>query len=254
MKAAIVLFAASAFALTSCAQAPHAPANAAIAAAVASPDRPPADVQRDAARKPAELLAFAGVKPGDRVADLIPGGGYFTRLFSKAVGPTGHVYAVVPTEFIKLAPKSLAAAQAIPAQAGFGNVTVVSEPLAALAAPEALDVAWTSDNYHDVYGLVGANAAAQMDAAVFKALKPGGVFIVVDHVANAGTSDASSHTLHRIDPDTVKQQALAAGFELEAESNVLRNPEDKHEVAVFAPAVRGHTDQFVFKFRKPVAR
>jgi predicted methyltransferase len=226
LKAAIVLFAASAFALTSCAQAPHAPANAAIAAAVASPDRPPADVQRDAARKPAELLAFAGVKPGDRVADLIPGGGYFTRLFSKAVGPTGHVYAVVPTEFIKLAPKSLAAAQAIPAQAGFGNVTVVSEPLAALAAPEALDVAW----------------------------KPGGVFIVVDHVANAGTSDASSHTLHRIDPDTVKQQALAAGFELEAESNVLRNPEDKHEVAVFAPAVRGHTDQFVFKFRKPVAR
>jgi predicted methyltransferase len=251
MKPALLLFAASAFVLASCAHAPNTPPSAAIQAAVASPERPAADAQRDAARKPAELLAFAGVKPGDRVADLIPGGGYFTRLFSNAVGPTGHVYAVVPAEFVKLAPKSLAAAQAIPTKTSFTNVTVVSEPLAALMMPEPLDVAWTSDNYHDVYGFVGAAAAAQLDAAVFKALKPGGVFVVVDHAANPGTSDTSSNTLHRIDPETVKQQALAAGFKLEAESSLLRNPDDKHDVAVFAPAVRGHTDQFVLKFRKP---
>jgi predicted methyltransferase len=251
MKLAIALFASSTFALASCAHAPHAQTGPAIAAAVASPDRPAADVQRDAARKPAELLAFAGVKPGDRVADLIPGGGYFTRLFSNAVGPTGHVYAVVPAEFLKLAPKSLAAAQAIPTNTAFTNVTVLSEPLAGLAIPEPLDVAWTSDNYHDVYGFVGAAAAAQMDAAVYKALKPGGVFIVVDHVAKAGTSDLSSHTLHRIDPETVKQQAVAAGFKFEEESSVLRNAQDPHDIAVFAPTVRGHTDQFVLKFRKP---
>jgi predicted methyltransferase len=251
MKPALLLFAASAFVLASCAQAPNTPPSAAIQAAVASTDRPAADAQRDAARKPAELLAFAGVKPGDRVADLIPGGGYFTRIFSNAVGPTGHVYAVVPAEFVKLAPKSLAAAQAIPTKTAFTNVTVVSEPLAALLMPEPLDVAWTSDNYHDVYGFVGADAAAQLDAAVFKALKPGGVFVVVDHVANAGTSNTSSNTLHRIDPETVKQQALAAGFKLEAESSLLRNPDDKHDMAVFAPALRGHTDQFVLKFRKP---
>jgi predicted methyltransferase len=251
LKAALLLFAASTFTLASCAQAPHAPPSDAIRAAVASPDRPAADAQRDEARKPAELLAFAGVKPGDRVAELIPGGGYYTRIFSNAVGPTGHVYAVVPAEFVKLAPKALASAQAIPTPTAFTNVTVVSEPFATLHMPEPVDVAWTSDNYHDVYGFVGADAAAQMDAAVFKALKPGGVFVVVDHVANAGTSSISSHTLHRIDPETVKQQALAAGFKLEAESSVLRNPDDKHDMAVFAPALRGHTDQFALKFRKP---
>jgi predicted methyltransferase len=251
LKLAIALFAASTFVLASCAQAPDAPTRSAIAAAVASPDRPAADVQRDAARKPAELLSFAGIKPGDRVADLIPGGGYFTRLFSNAVGPTGHVYAVVPAEILKLAPKSLDSARAIPTGTAFTNVSVISAPLAALAIPEVLDVAWTSDNYHDVYGFVGPDAAAQMDAAVYKALKPGGIFIVVDHVAKTGTSDASAHTLHRIDPETVKQQALAAGFKLEAESSVLRNPQDTHDMAVFAPAIRGHTDQFVLKFRKP---
>jgi predicted methyltransferase len=250
MKLPIVLLAASSMALASCAQPPRAQTNAAITAAVASPDRPAADVQRDAARKPAELMAFAGIKPGDRVADLIPGGGYFTRLFSKAVGPSGHVYAVVPEEFLKIAPKSLPTAQAIPTGA-YANVTVVSQPLAALSLPEPLDVAWTSDNYHDVYGFVGPAAAAQLDAAVYRALKPGGVFIVIDHVANAGTSDASAHTLHRIDPETVKQQAQAAGFRLEAESSLLRNPQDPRDVPVFAPAIRGHTDQFVLKFRKP---
>lgn len=250
MKPAVVLLAAASFALASCAQPPRQQTDTAISAALASPDRPAADVQRDAARKPADLMAFAGIKPGDRVADLIPGGGYFTRLFSKTVGPAGHVYAVVPQEFLTIAPKSLASAQAIPT-AAYANVTIVSQPLATLSLPEPLDVAWTSDNYHDVYGFAGPAAAAQLDAAVYRALKPGGTFIVVDHVANAGTSDASAHTLHRIDPETVKQQALAAGFRLEAESSVLRNPQDPHDAPVFAPTIRGHTDQFVLKFRKP---
>ncbi|OZI26277.1 hypothetical protein CAL26_02780 [Bordetella genomosp. 9] len=250
MKPVVVMLAAASLALAACAQPPRQQASAAIDAALASSDRPAADVQRDAARKPGELLAFAGIKPGDRVADLMPGGGYFTRLFSKAVGPGGHVYAVVPQEFLAIAPKSLATAQAIPT-AAYANVTVASQPLATLSLPEPLDVAWTSENYHDVYGFAGPAAAAQLDAAVYRALKPGGVFIVTDHVANAGTSGQSAHTLHRIDPETVKQQVLAAGFQFVAESSILRNPQDPHDVPVFAPAVRGHTDQFVLKFRKP---
>jgi len=268
VKLSTALLAASTVLLASCAQPPRADdtaaTTAAVTAAVASPDRPAAETQRDNARKPADLMLFSGIKPGDRVVDLMPGGGYFTRIFSKTVGPSGHVYAFVPAEFLKIAPKSLAAAQGIPNDA-YANVTVVSQPLADLSVGAPVDAVWTSDNYHDVYGFVGAAAAAQLDAAVYRALKPGGVFIVVDHVAIAGTSDTSAHTLHRIDPETVKQQVLAAGFKLEAESDVLRNPQDPHDAPVSGPAVRGpagqfatmirrtggHTDQFVLKFRKP---
>jgi predicted methyltransferase len=225
---------------------------AAITSAVASADRPASDSQRDALRKPAQLIAFAGIKPGDRVADLIPGKGYFTRIFSKVVGPKGHVYAIVPTEFLKLAPKSSDDAKAIGAASGFANVSAITAPVASLSAPEPLDVAWTSDNYHDVYGFAGANAAAALDASVFKALKPGGIFMIIDHVARAGTSATSPQTLHRIDPATVKAQALAAGFTLAGESTLLHNPADTHDVVVFSPAIRGHTDQFVLKFRKPL--
>lgn len=250
MKLSTLLLAASTLALASCAQPPRADTTAAINAAVASPDRPAADAQRDGARKPADLMSFAGIKPGDHVIDLIPGGGYFTRLFSKTVGPSGHVYAFVPEEFLKIAPKALSSAQGIPTSA-YANVTVVSQPLAELSVSTPVDVVWTSDNYHDVYGFVGAAATAQLDAAVYRALKPGGVFMVVDHAAKAGTSDTSAHTLHRIDPETVKQQALAAGFKLEAESSMLANPQDLHDAPVFAPTIRGHTDQFVLKFRKP---
>jgi predicted methyltransferase len=222
-----------------------------VAAAVASADRPVADTDRDAARHPAELIAFAGLKPGDRVADIMPGGGYFTRIFSKVVGPRGQVFAVVPTELAQVAPKVLEGVKAMAAEGPYANVTVLVQPTAAIAPPAPLDLAWTSDNYHDLYGFLGADHAAALDAAVFKALKPGGIFIVVDHAAKPGTSDVSAETLHRIDPETVRAQALAAGFVLDAQSDILRNPADTHEDKVFAPAIRGHTDQFVFRFRKP---
>lgn len=222
-----------------------------VAAAVASTDRPKADVDRDGARHPAELIAFAGLKPGDRVADIMPGGGYFTRLFSKVVGPQGYVFAIVPAELAQVAPKAADTIKAVAAEPPYPNVTVLVAPTAAIATPAPLDVAWTSDNYHDVYGFFGPEHAAQLDTAVYKALRPGGVLIVIDHVAQAGTSETSARTLHRIDPQTVKAQALAAGFVLEAESPILHNGADTHETAVFAPAIRGHTDQFVFRFRKP---
>jgi predicted methyltransferase len=177
--------------------------------------------------------------------------GYFTRIFANVVGPTGHVFAVVPSELAKEVPKMAAGIQVLAAQPAFANVTRVIVPVAQIATPQALDVAWTSDNYHDVYGFFGPRASAAMDVAIFKALKPGGVFVVIDHAAKPGTSDTSAGKLHRIDPETVKAQVTAAGFKLEAESKLLANPADARTQIVFAPEIRGHTDQFVLRFRKP---
>jgi predicted methyltransferase len=226
-------------------------APAYVAAAVAAPDRPKADTDRDALRKPAALIAFAGLKPSQSVADLMPGGGYFTRLFSHVVGAGGKVYAVVPSELGHLVPDMVTNIKGLAANPAYANVTVVEAPTDALAAPQLVDMAWTSDNYHDVYGFFGPDKAAAFDLAVFKMLKPGGVFIVIDHAANPGAPDASVKALHRIDPAVVKAQVLAAGFTLEAQSPILANPADPHDVSVFSPSIRGHTDQFVLKFRKP---
>lgn len=222
-----------------------------ILTATQSSDRPAADAQRDANRHPADLIAFAGLKPGDSVADIMPGGGYFTRIFANVVGPKGHVYATIPSEFLAVKANAADAIKSLAAEPSFGNVTTVVTPTAQTGHGETLDMAWTSDNYHDIYGFFGPKNAAAMDVAVFSALKPGGIFIVIDHVAPAGTSATSPTTLHRIDPETVKAQVEAAGFKLEAQSDLLANPADPHTAKVFAPEIRGKTDQFVFKFRKP---
>jgi predicted methyltransferase len=224
----------------------------AIADAVAAP-RPAADTQKDAARKPGELIAFAGIKPGDKIGDFMPGTGYFTRIFSHLAGPGGHVYALIPSELAAVAPKIPAAMKALAAEPGYGNVTPVIAPTAQTAAPEKLDVVWTSQNYHDLYGFFGAPAAAAADAAVFRALKPGGIYMVIDHAAAQGAAGTVATTLHRIEPSVVRDQVLAAGFKLEGTSNLLNNPADTHTLKVFDPAIRGHTDQFVMKFRKPAA-
>lgn len=222
-----------------------------VMAAVSSPDRPKADVDRDALRHPAELLSFAGVKPGQRLADFMPGSGYFTRIFSGLVGPKGHVYAIVPTEVIAVHPTAADKPKAIAASPAYANVTVLTVALAETHAPEPLDLVWTSDNYHDVYGSYsGPEGAARLDRAVFKALKPGGIFIVVDHAA-PGADGAVTKTLHRINPQTVMEQVEAAGFKFEGESRILSNPADPHSIPVFDPKIRGRTDQFVFKFQKP---
>ncbi len=222
--------------------------GAAISAALSSSDRPVADTARDADRKPAVLIAFSGVKAGDKVADLIPGKGYFTRIFSKIVGAKGAVYAVEPAEMLARMPKALDEINSFAGKDGFSNVSAITSPSDILAVPAFVDVAFTSQNYHDVYGGMGVDAAAKFNAAVFKILRPGGVYVVIDHVALAGEFDKK---LHRIDPDVVKKQVSAAGFVLVGESTVLRNTADPHNVGVFSPELRGHTDQFVLKFRKP---
>jgi predicted methyltransferase len=218
--------------------------------------RPKADTDRDALRKPAELMAFAGIKPGDKVADLMPGGGYFTRLFSKAVGPKGQVYPITPSNldglperFAEILTKNVTAMQEL--AKGYSNVTPLALPLDQIAAKEPLDLVWTAQNYHDIYGYFSPEAAAATNAAIFKALKKGGIYLVIDHVAGKGTGLAATTKLHRIDPELVKKQVLAAGFVFAGESKVLHNPKDKLGLIVFDPSLRGHTDQFVFKFRKP---
>jgi len=222
---------------------------AALSAVVADPARPEADRARDADRKPADLLAFAKVGPGQVVVDLLPGGGYFTRLFSKAVGPKGRIYAVLPESAAKAdKPPPVTAVAANPA---FGNVKVAFADFAKMALPERADVIWTSQNYHDLH-LARMNVdVAAVDRAIFAALKPGGIFVVVDHAAAPGAPLDAAETLHRIDPAIVRREVEAAGFRFEGESRVLRNRSDDHAKKVFDPAIRGHTDQFAYRFRKP---
>jgi predicted methyltransferase len=225
------------------------PAN--IAAAVADPARPAADRARDANRKPAECLAFAGIKPGDRVADLVPGNGYFTRLFSKAVGQKGYVYSFFPSDIDAIYKKhNLTIPPA--ADPNYPNVSYLHAPVAKFVTPEKLDLVWTSQNYHDLHDkFFGPPDIAEVDKAVYDSLKPGGIFIVLDHAAERGSGLRDTDTLHRIDEAAVKKEVEAAGFKLVDESTILRNPDDAHKLTVFDPSIRGKTDQFILKFRKP---
>jgi predicted methyltransferase len=220
---------------------------AAVTAAVANPARPDADRARDVNRKPAEVVAIAGIKPGDKVADLLPGGGYYTRIFAATVGAKGKVYAVT-TLTAAARPGGLDTINAV--AAANPNVSVISVDMTKFAAPEPLDVVWTSENYHDLHNGPTADIAA-FNKAVFAALKPGGVFFVEDHNAKAGSAADVTSTLHRIEVATAKREILAAGFKLETESDVLKNPADAGDLPVREGSVQGHTDKFVLKFRKP---
>ena len=224
-----------------------------IRAALADPRRPADQVSRDALRKPGEVLAFAGIKPGDRVADLMPEGGYFTRLFSAAVGGKGRIYAYVPTEEIKNCdPSETAPGLALAHDKAYDNIVVETGPINDFHAPQSLDLVWTSQNYHDLYDpFMGPADLPKLDKAIFRALKHGGVFLVIDHAAADGSGVRDTNTLHRIDPAIIKRDLAAVGFRLEGESDVLRNPADTHSLRVFDPAIRGRTDQVVLKFVKP---
>lgn len=222
-----------------------------IAAALADKGRPAADVARDAARKPGELLAFAGVKPGDQVADLIMGGGYFTHILSAAVGPKGRVYAYQPAEFIKFQAsygkslKEVAAAHA--------NVTPLDGGLVGLDLPDGLDLVLTVQNYHDLHlGLFPADTAAKANAEIFRSLKPGGAYVIVDHVGPPGYGPKQPMDgTHRIDPAILRKEVEAAGFRFAGESSLYRNPADPRTANVFDPVIRGKTDQVAYRFVKP---
>jgi len=222
----------------------------AIAVALADPARPAEDIARDAARHPAETIAFARVKPGDRVVDFVMGGGYFTRILARAVGPKGQVYGFMPDEFIKFKPEYGTDQKAI--AAAYANVVAINGSMGAPALPDKVDVAITVQNYHDMHlGLFPADTAAKANAALFKVLKHGGTLLVVDHAALDGSDLTVPGRLHRIDPAIVKAELATAGFRYDGELTILRNPADPHTASVFDPAIRGHTDQFVYRFVKP---
>ncbi len=225
-------------------------APAFVAAAVANPSRPPADTARDPNRKPLAVLTFSGVRPGERVGELLPVGGYYSRLLSGVVGPSGHVYGFMPAGFAKARPQVLDGLNTIG-----DNFTVVLSPDGGPSgAPEKLDLVWTSENYHDFHNAPPGAPPADMAAfnrAVFESLKPGGTYLIEDHAAAAGAGTSTTGTLHRIDPAAVKAEVEAAGFVLVAESDVLKNPADPHTAPVFDAGIKGHTDKLLFKFKKP---
>jgi predicted methyltransferase len=228
-----------------------------VAAAVADPSRPSADTDRDAARKPAEMVAFAGVKPGAQIVELLPGGGYFTRILSLTVGPKGHIYALGfpprPAAAGSSAPAMPSALDTLAKDPHYPNITVLT--MAALnsdppGVPQGVDLVWTSDNYHDLHNGPTADIAA-FNKRVFSILKPGGVFVIIDHVAAAGHGTSDTNTLHRIDPEAAKSEVEAAGFTLAGSSDAAHNPDDPHTAAVRDSSIRGHVDEFALRFVKP---
>jgi predicted methyltransferase len=201
----------------------------------------------DPAWKAPEVVEFIGLKKGDKVADIVAG--RLTASLAQAVGPSGKVYAVETAEVVKAHPQALEHMKTLASSAP--NVIVSAEPVAS-ALPAGLDAVFIRQNYHDLYDkFMGPADVPAFNKAVFAALKPGGVYVVLDHAATAGSGVGATETLHRIDPARVKTDVLAAGFKLDAESSILANKTDDHTKNVFDPSVRGHTDQFLFRFKKP---
>lgn len=221
-----------------------------IAAALADAGRPAAEKERDAARHPGELLAFAGVKPGDKVADFIMGGGYFTRILAKTVGDKGRVYAYQPAEFIQY--RAAYADEQKAAVAGYANVTPLSDSLATVKFAEPLDAIVTVQNWHDLHlKMSPPGFAAAMAKRLYDTLKPGGVLLVVDHVATNDPGFTAPDKLHRIDPAAARAEIQSAGFKFDGSLPLLANPADPHTASVFDASIKGKTDQFVYRFRKP---
>jgi predicted methyltransferase len=220
------------------------------ARSIADTQRNEANRKLDADRMPAEVLDFAGVTQGQVIADFQAGGGYYTELLSRAVGPRGRVYAMVNSGFFK-ADAWAPITQARP------NILLLSAPGNALQlAPASVDMIFTHLVFHDLY--LGTNRAGEplpdpqsILANWFAAVKPGGHVIIADHVGPAGDTTTIAKRLHRIDPEAAKAEMLRAGFVLDGESAVLHRSDDSHEVGPFDASLRGHTDRFLLKFRRP---
>jgi predicted methyltransferase len=212
--------------------------------AVESKDRPEAMTSRDFNRRPAELLTLSGVKPGDKVLEFASFGQYFTTLLSDIVGPKGKVYMLdLPYTEARSGEPSRKFAAAHP------NVEYKLADYNTAELPQGLDSVFNVLYYHDLP--LNKIDTAALNARIFKALKPGGVFFIVDHNAAPGSGMRDTQKLHRIDPEVIKQEVLAAGFKLDTESKMLAHAPDDHTQMVFAPGLRGMTDQSVFKFVKP---
>jgi predicted methyltransferase len=240
--------------VTACqkAQPAHRFSQKALDSALADPKRKEQADASDARRKPGALIALSGVSPGDKVLDLIPGNGYWTRIFSKIVGPGGKVYAVWPQAYARTATGNVQQLREMAADKYYGNIVVEVQPSTTLTAPEPVDLVWTSQNFHDYPDeFMGKGDPSALARDAFKILRPGGTFMIVDHAAKPGRGLADTDTLHRVDPAAVRKIVEGAGFRFAGESNVLNNPQDPLDIAVFDRSIRGHTSQFAFKFIKP---
>ena len=218
-----------------------------IAAAVAEPSRPATDTATDTNRKPLETLTFSGIRPGMVVGEFYPGGGYFTRMLSAVVGPRGHVYGL----------ENAGWKGAVTADQGvkLPNVTIDAKPFGTVRFPKPLDLAWVTQNYHDLkIAEFGKVDTAAFNRAVFAALKPGGLYFILDHEASAGTTVAAIAKLHRIEKAQVIREVTAAGFKLQAEGSFLHRAEDDHSLPIFDKQIQGRTDQYALRFVKPPAR
>ncbi|HET6654984.1 MAG TPA: methyltransferase, partial [Gammaproteobacteria bacterium] len=189
-------------------QSPQTDTPSYITQAIHDPARE-ADRADDARRQMAAVMTFARVKPGDEVLELIPASGYWTRVFSGIVGPKGHVYTVWPNEFAKYSRESYANWQKLVDTPHYANVSLSKQPIAKLDVPAPVDLVFTSQNYHDYHNKMDI---AEFNKKMFAALKPGGLFVIIDHVAPAGSGASDTDTLHRIDPALVKHEVEAAGF------------------------------------------
>ncbi|WP_430429818.1 class I SAM-dependent methyltransferase [Parasphingorhabdus sp.] len=222
--------------------------------AVSAPGRDEADAKLDVSRKPAEVLAFMGLESGDAVLDIFAGGGYYSEILGRAVGPTGSVIAVNPPQFVS---SNAAKAKWADVTGRQPNVSLVAAQLYEYAPDaETLDFAMMHLIYHDLYWESEQYKVKRMDPAAFltklyTGMKPGGIVAVIDHVGGAGETRAVVEKTHRINPDVVRADFARAGFVLEAESNMFTNPADDLDKNVFDMAVRGKTDRFTMRFRKP---
>lgn len=217
-----------------------------------SPLRPAADRERDAARHATETLAFIGLDPGAAVAEYMPGRGYFTRLLALAATRDGRVTAYQPAEIVKLDPTYWTDIQAVAAEPGMRMVTATTGPTAEFASDGGYDVVFTAQNYHDLHGpFASEGTAAAFNAAVMKALNPGGLYVVIDHHAVAGSGLKGAGQLHRIDAAAVRAEIEAAGFVFDGQSDALANPDDPLTAMVFDPSIRARTSQFMMRFKKP---
>jgi predicted methyltransferase len=219
-----------------------------LSAILADTSRPQEDRDLDATRAPGEILEFLGIGPGDRVADVLAGGGYYTRILVPLVGSTGRVYAGNNPFYQMFFTEAFDALLAEPA---FRNVVRIDGRVDQLPLPAdaSLDAVIVSQAYHDL--VLGDEDRNEMNRRIFRALKPGGVYCIIDHAAAPGTGTSATESLHRIDEQFLIDEVKAAGFELADEADFLANPDDDHTAAIFGPAIRGKTDRFVLKFEKP---